>query len=58
MTQILSHKAKEQEDEPFDILASSVTRALRVPLGRGQKRWGETVSAVLGDQAYMQQRMC
>jgi hypothetical protein len=51
MAQILTHKANEEEDEPFDILASAVTRALRVRLGRGQKRWGETVSGVLGDQA-------
>jgi len=45
------HKAKEEEDEPFDILASAVTRDFRMRLGRGQKRWGEAVSAVLGDQA-------
>ncbi len=44
-------QAKEEEDEPFDMLASAVTRALRVRLDRGQKRWGEAVSGVLGDQA-------
>ena len=52
MTQILTLKAKEDENEPFDILASAVTRVLRVRLGRRQKRWGEAVSAVLeGDLA-------
>ena len=51
MTQRLTHKAKEDEDEPFDMLASAVTRALWVWLDRRQKRWGEAVSGVLGDQA-------
>ena len=52
MTQILTLKAKEDENEPFDVLASAVTRVFRVRLGRVQKRWGEAVSAMLeGDLA-------
>ena len=52
MTQILTHKAKEDENQTFDILASAVTRVFRVRLGRVQKRWGEAVSAMLeGDLA-------
>jgi hypothetical protein len=46
--EILMHKAKMSR---FDILASAVTRDFRMRLGRGQKRWGEAVNAVLGDQA-------
>jgi hypothetical protein len=56
MTQILTHKAKEEEDAPFDILTTTVTRTLRVRLGRGRngegrlwvRCWGTRLSMTCG----------